>query len=408
MSRHTPITVLSGIPPGDSGTGRMIRQLVDQAKNSGLDINFVSRQRPASIRRLLKAGKVLSAASVLLETAYQNIRFSLHCRRLLASRKGKLLLMHPQTLGFELTNRLLEIWPAGKAFIYILDSSYFCVRSYNYIPGETAPCLRCLGGKFEARAQHGCTPFPVKDALAAAYTQVLYKATTEKRVNFLSQNDTQKRFAKTHFGPDTPVEVVGLWGQEWTEPFDDFEADEQSDGSKTLERLGLDAEKPTFVIHSFFVPAKGADWFLAVSKLCPQYQFVCPFPKPHALQDDYPNVLFHPLTWESGLRDLLGAATATFVPSLWSTPIEGAMVKSIVASQRVAVVQNHSSHQLELPDGLVLRLSGSPQEAAPQLAAALAANWETDATIKRDWVREFRQKNEGFATNLLEAVADSE
>jgi hypothetical protein len=94
-----------------------------------------------------------------------------------------------------------------------------------------------------------------------------------------------------------------------------------------------------------------------------------------------------------------------FVPSLWSAPIEGALVKSIVAAQRVAVIDIANHFQQELPDGLVLRLSAELDLAASQLREAIATEWKPDPELKKQWIDRFRAENEKFAERVLQTIA---
>lgn len=48
------------------------------------------------------------------------------------------------------------------------------------------------------------------------------------------------------------------------------------------------------------------------------------------------------------------------VPSLWSAPVEGALIKSIAAGRAVAVADNHSAFSHELPMWAVSRLPSDP------------------------------------------------
>jgi hypothetical protein len=114
------------------------------------------------------------------------------------------------------------------------------------------------------------------------------------------------------------------------------------------------------------------------------------------------------MTWETGLREAMAASRMVMVPSLWSAPIEGALIKSMVTSDHVAILDNDSAFQSELPDEAVLRLSGDPLEAARQLRTALDAGWAPDAFVHRKWIRDFRKFNERFFENIFDIIGDSQ
>ena len=389
------IVVVAGIPPGKSGTGRMIRQMMTKSKRSPVRLDFIYRARPKKpIRALVKNKQWRKLYPVAAEYFWGNFLFYLKLAFAFLSGRGKLLIMHPQTLGFALTRWLIWRWPAGKIYLYVLNSSYFCIRSYNYIPNETGPCLRCQGGAFEQREVMGCQPFPVRDPESASYVRVLFDAVRSGRVKLMAQNERQSRHISGHFGENTQVPVVGLWGEEWTTPFDAWES-RQSEPDFFSKRSG------PIIIHSFYVEAKGAVWFIELARHCPDLQFFCPFSKAKAIRDAPPNISFKLLTWENGLKATLEEASVVMVPSLWSAPIEGALVKSLITNPFTMFVDNPTAFQNELPEEIALRLSGDPKIAADQLRKALREGWAPDAGAHRRWVRQFRSFNEGFFDNIL-------
>jgi hypothetical protein len=394
------ITVVSGIPPGDSGTGSMMRQIISKSAASGIPMRFVYRARPSKpFRHLLRAGKWREGLLALAPYAAGSLRFAVASLLLLAFGHGKLLIMHPQTLGFRRTVQLIRRFRPGKVYIYMLDSSYFCIRSYNYIPHEAAPCTRCLGGHFENQAEQGCKPFPVKDAAAGDYTRALFDLVRAGHVKLLAQNERQKELILRHFGEQASVHIVGLWGEEWTEPFDEWERRQAAEEDKALA-----ARNGPILIHSFYVAAKGADWFIALARNSPDLEFLCPFPRARSISDPPANMTFRPMTWETGLREAMAASRMVMVPSLWSATIEGALIKSMVTNDRVAILENDSAFQAELPDEAILRLSGDPVEGARQLKVALDAGWAPDAFIRRKWIRDFRKFNERFFENIFDII----
>ena len=55
--------------------------------------------------------------------------------------------------------------------MYLLDSSFFCIRSYNFVDGERKPCTRCVGGGFEAAEANNCNPFPTGEVYAGEFVR---------------------------------------------------------------------------------------------------------------------------------------------------------------------------------------------------------------------------------------------
>jgi hypothetical protein len=110
------------------------------------------------------------------------------------------------------------------------------------------------------------------------------------------------------------------------------------------------------------------------------------------------------MTWETGLGSAVRDASLVINPSLWSAPIEGALVKSIVYARRTAVVDTASSWSAELPPGLVLRLPASPVLAAELIGEYLRDPEPTCQQTKRDWYREFKRRNDHLLSRILRAV----
>ena len=67
------------------------------------------------------------------------------------------------------------------------------------------------------------------------------------------------------------------------------------------------------------------------------------------------------------MNEAVHEAALVCVPSLWSAPAEGALIKSRAVARAVAVVRNDTALASELPDELVLKLSPDRQR--------LPGNW---------------------------------
>ncbi|MFM7244080.1 MAG: hypothetical protein ACKO40_07885, partial [Planctomycetaceae bacterium] len=100
----------------------------------------------------------------------------------------------------------------------------------------------------------------------------------------------------------------------------------------------------------------------------------------------------------------VASAAVTLVPSLWSAPVEGALVKSIVVGRAVAAPDIRSGFVADLPAGLVRLLDRSPDVAAEQLGASLAAGWRPDAATLEAWKLQFQADNAALLTAMLRAA----
>jgi hypothetical protein len=286
-----------------------------------------------------------------------------------------------------LASRRLPTW------LYLMDSSFFCLKSYNHIDGEHSACTRCLGGRWQWAASLGCRPWPIDDAATGRFVERLREWMIAGHVRCLVQNERQAELIQTHCGGRATTRVIGLW---------------TSDLDPTARQPAQPpqhSERPRVVFHGAAVAAKGAAWAIEVARHAPHFEFLFPF-KSRQLKlagELPPNVRFEPLTWETGLADEVAAADLVLVPSLWSATMEGALLKSIIAARAVAVVDEPTAFSSELPAGLVLRLPADPCQAAQQLAAAVAERWKPDAQLRASWIAQLERANRHLLDRLMRA-----
>jgi hypothetical protein len=294
-----------------------------------------------------------------------------------------LVLIQPQTLGVAwceklIHSRRLPVW------LYLMDSSFFCLRSYNHIDREHAACTRCLGGRWQWAAQLGCQPWPIADAATGRFVERLRDWIIAGKVRCLVQNERQAELLQAHCGGRALVQVVGLWTTDLDPKAVRAVRVGQADGNSTV------------VFHGVSIAAKGAIWAVEVAKHAPQLTFLFPF---KARQLKLPgielpsNVRFEPMTWETGLAEQVATASIVLIPSLWSATMEGALLKSIISARCVAVVDEPTAYSSELPAGLILRLAGDPCQAAQQLIASTASRWTPDPKLRAGWIAQFDRAN---------------
>jgi len=106
------------------------------------------------------------------------------------------------------------------------------------------------------------------------------------------------------------------------------------------------------------------------------------------------------MTWETGLAKEVKKAKLVLVPSLWSAPIEGALLKSIIFGRSVAVVDEPTAFASRLPDELVLRLPSDVGQAADKLIESVESGWRPEAELRREWISEFYKQNKGLLNRL--------
>ena len=314
------------------------------------------------------------------------------CNQKIAS-EPNLILVHPQTIGFTRFIRLIEK-RQHPAWVYLMDSSFFCVRSYNLLPNAAEPCTLCLSKNTDPAQQNNCKPFPVDDNEAFDFIRMLSTFSDQGKVNFLVQNQKQYDLARIHFGSKPEIRVIGLWLDELDSIISQRQAPTQNVTKKQYD----------VVFHGAPISAKGAHWALELATQCPSLGFYFPFSFTSLkLGSDITvpaNCTFEESTWETGLCEVVANSKITLVPSLWSAPIEGALIKSLIAGRVVAIVENPSSFSSELPPDIVLTLPRNTAHAATILSSAISNHWQPNPENLDKWIKNLISDNRHLLEKL--------
>lgn len=331
---------ISGVGPGESGASRFFSVAKAYASDSGFKTLFPYRHR--SFKRLYSDNKIL-AILYLVRVVLQKLIFNLRCLYISLFCPRHIVLMHPQGIGIIIT--LILISRSKKISFYTIDNSFFCMKSYNFHP-DVGECFRCVG--FVEKAHEDCRPFPVQ-SFSFCYRYFLKKfVEISARVEFFCQTSGQEALVKEHFGSHVNTSVIGM------ESLDMMINDELVAISPIdCENFGSDY----LVFHASQDEAKGIGLALELAKYMPTYKFVFPFLKPKNLRPTQ-NCFFIPCSWETGLNYLVRNAKAVLCLSMWSAPIEGALIKSLMQNGKVVTYQGMRSFSRELPEGVVIKITG--------------------------------------------------
>lgn len=390
--------LICGVPPVRSiGAGRLAIELERQAR-SRADVRLLFTGNRSTVADAVRRRRwAVAAGAVALHAARRARQRVLAVASALRTAES-VILLHPQSIGgrwcLDLIRRRRK-----PTWIYLLDSSFFCLRSYNHLAAENDACLRCVGGAWAAATEHNCAPYPAGHDCGRSFLQDLRALAADGRVRFMAQNSGQAKLAERHFGPHWPVPVVGMWTIDLEEVF--------GGGSATTPRRGHDSPRGYDVVfHGGDHHAKGFCWALDVARRLPAVKFLFPMAWQAAARwgERPPNCEFRPMTWESGLHAAVSAAAVTLVPSLWSAPVEGAMVKSIAAGRAVAAPLVESGFVADLPVGVVRLLGYSPEAAAADLETLLAEHWQPDPALLAEWKRTFRAANSPLLASMIHAT----
>lgn len=309
--------LISGLPPGNSGSGRFFRVLFQHAIDCGFSV----------ISPL--PGQELT----------ENER-----KQISTIRNSTVIITHPQYLGHSLAQQLIE--NNTDVRLYVLDNGFFCLQSYNHIAGEMHECLTCLGDPNKVNPT--CSSFPIAypNPENTAFLRFLQKYA--RKIRFFCQTQGQQLLLKRHFGDTVWSTVVGM---------------------STNECVAEDTTSPPdsvfdLVYHGTPHSAKGILFAVQLAFLLPELRILFP-----CYSDEIYNLIggrkiplpencsFEPMTWETGLKEHIIHCKMVLVPSLWSAPVEGSLIKSIFYNGRIGVVDTTFGFHKEIPDQFVCRLT---------------------------------------------------
>jgi len=378
-SKNQPI-LISGLPPSSGGVGRLMKNLTPLAYDNGYLV--VTRREAISFRSLLEANKFAALLRELSLRAYDSLIFFIKTYFLI---NKTILFIHPQTAGIGLLNRLTS---RNKVYLYVMDNSFFCIRSYNIHPILRNECTNCVGDPRRFHLQ--CSPFPVEGNQTKLVNGLHILQKNVNKLTFLAQNNNQSKLLKKHFGQECRTIVVGM---------DTKELGEYS-------KPNVHAVNYDVVFHGDVNLAKGSIWFVEVAEFLPQIKFFMPCTKFDmelviGRSIKVKNIIFSPCSWENGLRDAVEGAKLVCVPSIWSAPIEGALLKSILFNGEVAVVKTEYGFSQEIAENVLLHLSSDPSHAALEISKHLSGDTKLKET-SRQWLKFFSSKNS--ASNIFKAI----
>ncbi len=244
---------------------------------------------------------------------------------------------HPQSLGYRLTRRLIS--GAKKVDYWVLDASFFCKRSYNH--HDQKSCTKCLQ---VYNPYPDCRHFPNHFVSRNAYLKFrLCLRDNQDKIIFHVQTDGYQRLIAEGF---TGINVVVK--EKMLVPSFNAAAVPSSQGHKY-----------DFLFHANPLSAKGFDYFLALSKFLRHRVFFVPSARSVAV-GEFTNVRFEDVTWSSGLQESVAQSKVVLCPSLWSAPVEAAVVKSCLLGKPVGLIASEYSFANEIPEDCFVRLSGEP------------------------------------------------
>lgn len=374
------LTIISGMAPGQTGLGNLISQLISDKKRLKKETAFSCRiiwgRYGYSLKNHIKRKKIFRSFKDLFYWLRASILF--HSGYLNTLVNQNILLIHPQTLGFKWCLNFIKK-SKKPVWLFLADSCFFCVRSYNYIPGEKTACTRCIGGNFDNIKNSKCEPFPINDISAIEFVKSIKQLGSNQKVRFIAQNKNQFYLAKKHFGENAIIEISGLFLDDWLK--------------NNSEKIKKGTSEYDIVFHGHPLEAKGVKWALDLALHLPNYRFLFPFAKNSIHYEVSSNCFFKKISWDTGLRDDIANCKLVLVPSLWSAPIEGSLIKSMSYGENTAVVENHTSFSDEIPDNAIIKLPFDSMSAMAQIQLIISNNYNISKEATKQFISDFKTKN---------------
>ena len=330
--------IITGIPPTSlSGTGDLLLFLKKNKK----------------VRIAWKPVSFLSVLKILLKSIYNrncdfqeiSISLILYLTRVYPMVKFKIIrnlrfsnfyLFHPQSISYDFVNIMAELRIIKG--IYILDNSYFCFASYNWL--KTDPfkaCTICIQNK-NGFINYGCKDvFRNETNQYELFRENLYKGFLGKI--FVQNYSHKKLFSLVSKGKKSVI--VGMLPESLFNNKTTIAEYKKNFHRKILNEL-KNQYKFVIVCHMNFSGPKGFFLIKEVSRYLKDICFIFPFRKP--IKDEekiiQENLIFLPCSWDTGLRNFCEEADMVIVPSIWTIQVEGALLKSCLIAKRLVSISD--------------------------------------------------------------------
>lgn len=350
--------IVSGIGPGKSGVGRLMSEIAEITMGPNYKIICRSESMKEFIRKWRLSTKALNIIKTVANKVKRKIGVDYLNNEIAKITNSNVIVIHPQLLGFSNLFKLMD--NGNNVFLYIVDNSFFCIKSYNHKKGQLKACFDCLSGNFNNCVS--CYPFPAPYDKEENLNYLRKLFEYKNRITFLVQNSQQEFLLKAHFG-NVKIRQVGLY---------------TNDMNITIEEKSSVHNKFSYdlVYHAAGIEPKGIGYMLLIAKKLNQKRILipCEFNDIKDIanvfefqREDFYNVDFIKQTWESGLKTAVANAKMIICPSLWSAPIESAVIKSMACNGLVGIVDEEYSFCRDLPDNAVVKLPSNNIDDASSL-----------------------------------------
>lgn len=318
--------IASTIPLGHGGAGDYLTFISEWHKDHVLIAPWICQK--------LKPYKILSRAVYVIEIFF--IKFFLW---LFASLKmiRSVVFHHPQSLGYALSAKLVA--NADTVNYWVLDCSFFCKKSYNAYQGSE--CVRCL----KSHNPHSdCHHFPRPYLTDKSFFNFRETVTniTEKILFHVQTSGYEHLLGEAFLKPIQVVRHKMIVPDFFAQTFDVTSAPQYD-----------------FLYHANPLSAKGYNYFISLAEVMRGYTFFVPS-APAYQGINISNIFFEEVEWHSGLQNKLKQANVVLCPSIWSAPVEAAVIKSFLSGKPVGLICTEFGFSNEIPKNCFVPLTGDP------------------------------------------------
>ena len=327
-------TIVSGIGPGSGGVGNYITYISQHFPNINLIFPGRSNSKISFINKVFN---------------FFTIQFLFI--KVLFVRKHHVLIFSQQYLKLSLIKYLVK---NNRTTFYLMDNSFFCVKSYNYLESKKGECFECLGGKWENIKKNKCKtqPFIVQRKKYVKINQYLLE--NRDNLEFITLSETNIKLLEKHLGGNHKVK------------YNYFMTNELLDNPKTINNLKIKA-KFDFVFHGSDINSKGYSYYIDLAKSMPDFSFFVPTSRDVKLN----NVTCKNIRWETGLQEIISDSKIILTPSMWSNTPEASMLKSLKYNGCVALIKTEFGFAQEMPLDSFVNLSGDSFKDAELLTSLI-------------------------------------
>jgi hypothetical protein len=340
--------LICAFPPTYGGVGRLLTALIPEYEADGY--SFIGRRIPSRLKSFSRSRLYFILAGFeFVRQKLDKVLFFLRCLFVFDS---DIVFLHPQSSGWWLLFRLAR---HNRVNLYVMDNSFFCMMSYNAHPIHHHECLQCLK---DFNPHPACRPYPGSHTIDRAKKNISNLKILSGKIRFLAQCESQVDLLKAHFGKTIDYEIIGL------------DTKEIEVGSLRLSEKQKNKQYDV-VYHAVASVPKGILYTLSLANLLPNYRFFIPASDKDVLERSGKipaNVTCIDISWETGLKEIVRNARVVLNTSVWSAPIEGALLKSAAYNSNVATVKSKFGFEGSIASiENHIRLSSSSKQGAAEL-----------------------------------------